>query len=54
MVKAESMITFFPLGFYYLHIVQLVLTASNACLDILIFTFGIGWQRLPVLWFVAL
>lgn len=31
MVKADSMITFFPLGFYYLHVVQLVLAASNVC-----------------------
>lgn len=48
------MIAFSLLGYYYLHIVQLVLTTSNVCFAILIFTFGIGWQTLPILWFVAL
>lgn len=42
MVKTDSMITFFPLCFCYLHVAQLVLTASNVCLAILIFTF---WNR---------
>lgn len=48
------MITFSHLDYYYLHIAQLVLTTSNVCLAILIFIFGIGWQRLLVLWFVDL
>lgn len=54
MLQEDLMITFSLLGYYYLHIVQLVLTTSNVCLAILIFIFGIGWQRLLPLWFVVL